>query len=116
MFAVPQAPGNGNSEASDNSGEGRTNSTESSDNSFDEKRDPDEKEGNMKRKQCNLINILTFFFVFSFFCFTFQFADAIVYRNGNNGHHMHKSESLEDDLQRAISTAERRKVNFVFFF
>lgn len=36
--------------------------------------------------------------------------DAIVYRNGNNGNTMEKSDSLEDDLQRAISTAERRKV------
>ena len=36
--------------------------------------------------------------------------DSITYRNGNNGHTMHKSDSLEDDLQRAISTAERRKV------
>lgn len=36
--------------------------------------------------------------------------DAVVYRNGNNGHSMHKSDSLEEDLQRAISTAERRKV------
>lgn len=37
-------------------------------------------------------------------------AEPIVYRNGNNGHSMHKSDSLEEDLQRAISTAERRKV------
>lgn len=37
--------------------------------------------------------------------------DVIVYRNGNNGHAMHKSDSLEEDLQRAISTAERRKVS-----
>lgn len=36
--------------------------------------------------------------------------DSITYRNGNNGHTMHKSDSLEEDLQRAISTAERRKV------
>lgn len=32
------------------------------------------------------------------------------YRNGNNGDTIHQSDSLEEDLQRAISTAERRKV------
>lgn len=42
-------------------------------------------------------------------------SDAIVYRNGNNGHSMHKSDSLEEDLQRAISTAERRKVRKLQF-
>lgn len=59
-----------------------------------------------KNRTCNSISVLNFVFL----CFWFH-ADVVVYRNGNNGHHMHKSESLEDDLQRAISTAERRKVN-----
>lgn len=59
-------------------------STESSDGSIDEQKDSDEKE------------------------------DPISYRNGNNGHAMHKSDSLEEDLQRAISTAERRKVFTIF--
>lgn len=36
----------------------------------------------------------------------------VVYRNGNNGHATHKSDSSEEDLRRAISTAERRKVSF----
>lgn len=56
-----------------------------------------------------LICLILFFI--DFFSPHTDITDAIVYRNGNNGHAMHKSDSLEEDLQRAISTAERRKVN-----
>lgn len=40
------------------------------------------------------------------------FLDGIEFRNGNgeSKHTIDKSDSLEDDLERAISTAERRKV------
>ncbi|XP_055297269.1 coronin-7 isoform X11 [Sitodiplosis mosellana] len=86
VFSVPQAPGSERNSTSSNHNEAisttdnQNKSTESSDNSIDEQKDSDEKE------------------------------DAIVYRNGSNGHSMHKSDSLEEDLQRAISTAERRKI------
>lgn len=56
-------------------------STESSDSSIDEQKDGDEKDG-----------------------------DSVQYRNGNGETTMQKSDSLEKNLQRAISTAERRKV------
>ncbi|XP_031625117.1 coronin-7 isoform X2 [Contarinia nasturtii] len=80
VFSVPQAPGANNH--NEVTSDNQNKSTESSDSSIDvdEQKDSDEKE------------------------------DVIVYRNGNNGHSMHKSDSLEEDLQRAISTAERRKI------
>ncbi|XP_055297262.1 coronin-7 isoform X7 [Sitodiplosis mosellana] len=92
VFSVPQAPGSERNSTSSNHNEAisttdnQNKSTESSDNSIDEQKDSDEKEGTEEEK------------------------NAIVYRNGSNGHSMHKSDSLEEDLQRAISTAERRKI------
>lgn len=117
VFAVPQVPGavaantppatttvpssNVTNYYNDNNIHAQNKSTESSDSSIDEQKDSDEKEG----------NLLLSLFRFAGFGKNFVFVDAVVYRNGNNGHAMHKSDSLEEDLQRAISTAERRKVS-----
>lgn len=100
VFAVPQAPGNMNSIDSNNDGidgQGQDKSAESSDNSVD---DPKEGIYNLWRPWQTIYNEIS----------DFSISDAIVYRNGNT---ITKSESLEDDLQRAISTAERRKVNVI---
>lgn len=105
VFSVPQVPGSERITATPNYNEvisdNQNKSTESSDSSIDEQKDSDEKEGNF------ISHALCIHLTFLIFHSTI---DAIVYRNGNNGHAMHKSDSLEEDLQRAISTAERRKV------
>lgn len=103
VFAVPQAPGNMNSIDTNNDGidgQGQDKSAESSDISVD---DPKEGIYDLWRPWWTIHNEL----------FDYYMSDAIVYRNGNNGNTITKSESLEDDLQRAISTAERRKVNVI---
>lgn len=103
VFAVPQAPGHLNSidNIISDGHDGHDKSTESSDSSVDELKDSNEKDGTMKSHICIADTAIFNSSVIS---------DAVVYRNGNNGNTIEKSDSLEDDLQRAISTAERRKV------
>lgn len=104
VFSVPQAPG------TERSSIPQDKSTESSDGSVDEQKDSDEKEGTEK------------FSAFLKICIKFQkykylidfqsiVTDAVVYRNGNNGHTIHKSDSSDEDVRKTISTAERRKVS-----
>lgn len=108
VFAVPQAPGHLISIESITDGhDGQDKSTESSDSSIDEVKDSNDKEGTLNSHFfliifLRTINVLNFL--------KNKVPDAVVYRNGNNGNTIEKSDSLEDDLQRAISTAERRKV------
>lgn len=103
VFAVPQAPGHLNNidNIISDKDDGNDKSTESSDSSVDELKDSNEKEGTMKSHICYAETVI---FKSS------AISGAVVYRNGNNGNTIEKSDSLEDDLQRAISTAERRKV------
>lgn len=59
VFSVPQVPGNGGGiggeTITDGNTDSRMKSTESSDDSVDEQKDSDEKEGNFKWFRCNTI-------------------------------------------------------------